>query len=610
MLWTIIRSQRLDAIKWCLSYADVLSVNKKSIFKEGAQMSNLIAWKNVQWGLVESRVHKLQKRIYQASLSNNKAKVQFLQKLLIDSLDSKLLVVKRVTTENDGKKTAGIDNKLYYSYKKKINLVKRLKIDGKSSPIKRTYIPKPNKSEKRPLGIPTIKDRAKQAIVLMALEPEWEAKFEPNSYGFRPGRSCHDAVVAIFGHLKLGRNKPTFKKYILDADIKGCFDNINHTYLLDKLDTFPQIRNQVESWLKAGIIDEYKQIKSGSPNEIGTPQGGIISPFLANVALHGMENYLKTWVTQFPIQNKGKRDRSKQLGFIRYADDFVVIHPDKDILIAAKAALKQWFSETSGLALNEQKTSVVCSTNGFSFLGFRFINVMRYNKMRIKIYPDYRAVKRVSDKIGEITRRHRAISSYDLITILQPIITGWCNYYSICECSTTFGKLDHLTFQKLRSWVFRRDHKNNRTKVKLNYFPEDRTYVYKGKVHKDNWVLVGTKKFSSGQKKEKFLPKFKWNQSKTHVKIRPLASWYDGDSEYWHWRTMEYGGFTYTQKRLLKRQARLCPWCQYGININDKVEVDHVIPLSSGGTNSYQNLQLLHKQCHIRKTASDNQKKK
>ena len=163
------------------------------------------AWKNINWHDVESRINTLQRRIYKASLDEDKGKVIFLQKLLIRSLDAKLLAVKRVTTENRGRKTAGIDNKLYRTDTEKMKLVKKLKVDGKANPIMRVYIPKPGKSEKRPLGIPVIKDRAKQYLVLLALEPEWEAKFEPNSYGFRPDRSCHDAVVAIFGHLRLGR---------------------------------------------------------------------------------------------------------------------------------------------------------------------------------------------------------------------------------------------------------------------------------------------------------------------------------------------------------------------------------------------------------------------
>lgn len=569
-------------------------------------MSNNIAWKNIEWKAVQLRIYKFQRRIYKASEENNKDKVKFLQKLLIQSLDAKLLAVKRVTTDNHGKKTPGIDNKLYNTDEKKMKLIRKLKIDGKANPIKRVYIPKPGKSEKRPLGIPIIEDRAKQALVLLALEPEWEAKFEPNSYGFRPGRSCHDAVSAIFGYIRLGRNRPDFKKYILDADLKGCFDNINHDYLLKKLDTSSTIQTQIKAWLEAGIIENYPKNKPNLAlkNEVGTPQGGIISPFLANVALHGMENLLKDWIA---THEKGgnKRDKMKSLGIIRYADDFVIIHKDENILREAKRVLSSWFKDTSGLEFNESKTSIVCSAEGFSFLGFRFINILRYNRMRAKIYPETSAVEKVTRKIGNLLRANRALSSYDLIMILKPIVTGWCNYYSICECSHTFAKLDHLTYQMLRAWVFRRDRNNSKTKTKEKYFPSGNTYVYKGKPHFDNWVLVGTKKRPDDKINKVFLPKFAWTPSRTHVKIRSDASTYDGNETYWNWRTLEYGGFSQSQKKLLKRQNRICPWCQSPININDNVEVDHVIPRSKGGLNSYDNLQLLHKQCHIKKTATD-----
>ena len=542
-------------------------------------MSNSIAWKNIRWSLVQKRINKLQQRIFKSSKENNNEKVKFLQKILIDSLDAKLLAVRRVTTENRGRKTAGIDNKLYNTDKKKINFVKKIKIDGKANPIKRVYIPKPGKTEKRPLGIPIIEDRVKQYLVLLALEPEWEAKFEPNSYGFRPGRSYHDAVSAIFVHLKLGNNKSDFKKYILDADLKGCFDNISHQYIIEKLNTTRQIQLQIKAWLVAGIIEEDNTKTLLSDNKIGTPQGGIISPFLANVALHGMEEFLKNWITTIPEYGISKQRRKTQLGIIRYANDFVIIHKDKSIIEEASVALSNWLQNTSKLELNKEKTSITCSTEGFSFLGFKFINIKRYNRMRIKIYPDKSSVINVTNKIGKLLRSNRAISSYDLILMLKPIITGWCNYYSICECSLTFNKLDHLTYQMLRAWVFRRDRINSKTEVKEKYFPSGNTYTYKGIIHEDNWVLTGKKKLNNGKISSTFLPKFSWTKSRTHIKIRPYASVYDGDESYWNWRTINYGEFNPSQKKLLKRQNRTCPWCNTPININNKVETDHVLSL-------------------------------
>jgi hypothetical protein len=300
-----------------------------------------------------------------------------------------------------------------------------------------------------------------------------------------------------------------------------------------------------------------------------------------------------------------KRDKMKALAVIRYADDFVIIHRNQNYLLEAKHELARWLEATSGLKYNENKTTIVCSTNGFSFLGFRFINISRYNRMRIKIYPDKSSVINVTEKIGTFLRNNRSISTYDLIKVLKPIIAGWCNYYSICECTETFNKLDHLLYQMLRSWVFRRDQLHGREHIKEKYFPSGNQYSYRGKLHNNNWVLAGSKKLDETTTDKNFLPLFSWIESQTHIKIRSDASVYDGNDLYWEWRTMEYGGFSYSQKRLLKRQKRRCVWCSAFININDFVEVDHIIPKSQKGPNSYHNLQLLHKQCHIEKTAQD-----
>lgn len=491
-------------------------------------MSNNIAWKNIEWDQVQHRINRIQRRIYQASKENNKKKVNFLQKILIHSLDAKLLAVKRVTTENQGKKTLGIDNQSYNTDIKKMKLVQKLKVDGIASEIKRVYISKPEKSEKRLLGIPSITDRAKQYLVLQALEPEWEAKFEPNSYGFRPGRSCHDAVVAIFGHLRLG-NTNHFRKYVLNTNLKKGFDNLNHDYLLQKLNTTPDIEGQVKSWLEAGIITtsaDEKAKASTQPltkNLIGTPQGDIISPFLTNVALHGMENHLKDWVSNKPsLTDKpmSQTDKKKALTLIRYADAFVILHRNENALLEVKTELVRWLENTSGLKLNENKTRIVCSTNGFSFLGFSFINLTRSNRMGIKIYPDKASVKNVTNKIGTFLSNNRAISTYDLIEFLKPIISGWCNYYAICECSETFKKLDYLLYQMLRSWVFRRDRRHGREYVKEKYFPSGNQYNYRGKLYTHNWILVGSKKVNQTITETNFLPLFSWTGSQTHIKIR------------------------------------------------------------------------------------------
>lgn len=247
------------------------------------------AWKDINWSLTDKRILRYQTRIYKAARDGNISKVKCLQKRLLKSPDAKLIAVRRVTTLNKGKTTPGIDGQIYVTDIEKIKLVKRLRLDGKALPIRRAYIPKPGKTEKRPLGIPTVGDRAKQALCKLALEPEWEARFEINSYGSRPGRNCQDAMEAIFTSLRNHSNDKGYHKYVLDADISKCFDQIDHTYLLKKLNTLPEMEAQVKAWLKAGIMEEFSKTKQWNDipeNQKGTPQGGIISPLLSNIALH------------------------------------------------------------------------------------------------------------------------------------------------------------------------------------------------------------------------------------------------------------------------------------------------------------------------------------
>ncbi len=353
---------------------------------------SIIAWKTINWTKVEFRVRRYQTRIYKASRDNNSPKVRCLQKRLLRSLDAKMMAVRRVTTLNKGKRTPGIDKKIFVTDNQKGKLVQKLRLDGKALPIRRVYIQKPGKKDKRPLGIPIIEDRAKQALCLLALEPEWEARFEPNSYGFRPGRSCHDAIESIFQNLRNNSGDKGFHKYILDADISKCFDKIDHNYLITKLETISEVENQVKAWLKADIFDEFQASKMDrlSKNIQGTPQGGIISPLLANIALHGMENHLKNWIctkSSFGKTNKYSKDaKRKSLAIVRYADDFVIIHKEKSIIQEAKEEVAKWLLNGPRLEISEAKTSIVDSNEGFDFLGFSIITITR-GRPRVKIYP-------------------------------------------------------------------------------------------------------------------------------------------------------------------------------------------------------------------------------
>ena len=292
---------------------------------------NTVGWDDINWRKVERYVFKLQKSIYAASRRGDVKRVRKLQKTLTRSWSNKVLSIRRVTQDNRGRKTAGVDGRKSLSPEARFKLVGQLKFSGKSRPTRRVWIPKPGKDEKRPLGIPTMYDRALQALLKNALEPEWEALFEPNSYGFRPGRSCQDAVLTIKNSIL---KKP---KFVLDADISKCFDCINHAALLQKLGYTGKVRQQIKAWLKSGVIDGrhklWKQVPETRPHQRvftatseGTPQGGVISPLLANIALHGMETMLKELVKTIKIRYpSGKvlsqREKAQSLTFIRYADD-------------------------------------------------------------------------------------------------------------------------------------------------------------------------------------------------------------------------------------------------------------------------------------------------
>jgi RNA-directed DNA polymerase len=387
------------------------------------------AWNKIPWRKLEHHCFRIQKRIFRASQRGNTRAVHKLQKLLMKSQSARLLAVRRVTQDNQGKKTAGIDG--VKSVKPTERTVMANQIHPKnwkdtSPPVRRVWIPKPRKNEKRPLGIPVMIERARQHLAKLALEPEWEARFEPNSYGFRPGRSCHDAIEAIFNAMKQKA------KYVLDADLKGAFDNINHQKLLDKLKTYPAMKHTIQAWLKAGAIDKgaFEETRSG------TPQGGTISPLLMNVALHGME----TAVMEAFRTKEGKPQ------FVRYADDLVVFHATEEGVKRARAVLETWLIDI-GLELKPSKTKITHTLTpyegkvGFDFLGFavRQFPVGKthtgkntYGKplgFKTIISPSKEAIKRHMEEIGEKIRKLRSASQEQLIGTLNPIIRGWANYY-------------------------------------------------------------------------------------------------------------------------------------------------------------------------------------
>ena len=351
-------------------------------------------------------------------------------------------------------------------------MVKELRLNGKSKPTRRVWIPKPN-GEQRPLGIPTMEERAKQCLAKLALEPQWEAKFEGNSYGFRPAMSCHDAIQAIFNAI---RSQP---KYVLDADIAKCFDKIDHNKLLAKLETYPSLRHQIKSWLKSGVID-----KSWSLTEEGTPQGGVVSPLLANIALHGMEleikKYARTW--------KGhKRNNEYSISLIRYADDLVVLHKDLEVVLKSKEIIENWLKDI-GLELKPSKTRISHTLNeqegniGFDFLGFSIrqfpIGKDHSGKttkgktlgFKTIIKPSKSKIKAHIKKLGDVIRKHKSSPQITLIRELNPIIRGWSNYYRAVCSKDIFSYCDAILYQQLKRWAEKRHPRKSKSWVKDRYW--------------------------------------------------------------------------------------------------------------------------------------------
>jgi RNA-directed DNA polymerase len=539
-------------------------------------------WDLVDWREAGESVTSLRQRIFKATRANDLRKVRSLQKLMLRNHSNILMSVRRVTQVNAGKNTPGVDKVLVKTPAARGKLVDLLATlqPWRASPVRRVYIPKKTDSSKRrPLGIPTILDRCLQAMVKNVLEPEWEARFEGSSYGFRPGRSPHDAIGKIYNLARPNMRK----KIAVDADIKGAFDNICQDFILKAIGDVPG-RALIEQWLQAGYLEDGRYHDTPT----GTPQGGVISPLLLNIALHGMEAALGvTHDTRGKII--GKR------AVVRYADDFVVFcETEEDALDVRDRVLPAWLAER-GLSLSEEKTRIVHLSEGFDFLGF---NVRHYpcpqtsrSGYKLRITP---SKKTVLGKVGEIRDIWLALHGHSVKAVLwklNPIIRGWADYYRKSVASKTFGKLD--------KWMFHRQ-----VRFARHTHPEKSwkwmCKRYWGKLNDtrdDNWVF--------GDKQPgKYLLKFGWFKIVRHELVRGASSPDDPElRDYW-WERQKVNAnhLSAGDIDMANDQGWVCRLCGMDLINGEELHRHHTIPRARGGSDARRNRELVHLFCHQQET--------
>ena len=533
-------------------------------------------WKDIPWNKIKLEIYNLQYKIYCHAKKNNIGLIRHCQRQLVKLLEVKLLAVRLVTQDNRGKVAVGVDGIANLKPLERLRLARKLRLDGKASKIRRVFIPKSN-GKLRLLGIPTIEDRAKQMLIKFALEPEWEARFEINSYGFRPGYSVADAKWCIARQLQGG------PKYFLDTDIEKCFDKINHEYLLNKLNTISMFKSQILAWLKAEIMspteNDFSEI-----NEMGTFQGGVLSSLLMNIALHGLETYV---VTKFG------RDKIK---FIRYADDFVVFGKTlEDVQKAEKLIID--FLKCAGLNLSAEKTRIghsmenksgTTGSTSIDFLSFTFQNIKcsRHRgvkntegvaqSFRLVTKPSRKAVANHKKSLSRILVRYKNAPLGVVIERLASKIKGWTWYHSVTQSTRTFSKLDGWLWRKLWIWAKKRYRGAKKAKEKC--------FSVKG------WAFGYSE---DGQ--DFILNRHDKTKVRKFVKIKPGASIYNGNLLYFAERLSYSNPRIKSLRGLFIKQNYSCSHCGSVLLPNEIIELHHVLDDNFNRTGE---ICFVHGHCH------------